>query len=295
MSTGFSACHPAINFIFFAAVIVGGMCFVHPWFLAVSLVAALGYYLLLRGRRAWDALRWMLPLAVVAALINPVFVPRGDTVLFTWLAGRAFTLEALLYGAASGAMFLTVVLWFGCFNVVMTEDKLQHLFAPIAPSLALTFSMTLRLVPHFSRKAAQIAHARACVGKGAAEGTRRERIEHGAQVLSALTGWALEGAVETADSMRARGWGCGARTRFALWRFGRRELMLAAGMALALAALIAGLAVGGVKMEYYPTVTLPPVDGWTCLALVGYGILCFLPFIVTIWEEISWRISRSKI
>lgn len=292
---GFAACHPAINFIFFALVIVGGMCFVHPWFLAVSLAAALGYYLLLRGRRAWRSLGWMLPLAAVAALVNPVFVPRGDTVLFTWLAGRAFTLEALLYGAASGAMFLTVMLWFGCWNAVMTEDKLQHLFAPIAPSLALTFSMTLRLVPHFSRKASQIAHARACVGKGAAEGTRRERVEHGAQVLSVLTGWALEGAVETADSMRARGWGCGARTRYALWRFGRREIMLAAVMALSLAALIAGVAGGGARMEYYPAVTLPPLDGWAWLALIGYGILCFLPAIVTIWEEISWRISRSKI
>lgn len=292
---GFSACHPAINFIFFVLVLAGGMCFVHPWFLAVSLAAALGYYLLLRGRRAWRALGRMLPLAVLAALMNPVFVQRGDTVLFTWLAGRVFTLEALLYGLASGGIFLTVLLWIGCFNAVMTEDKLQHLFAPIAPSLALVFCMTLRLVPSFSRKASQIAHARQCVGKGAADGTRREKVANGAQVLSALTGWALEGAVETADSMRARGWGCGVRTRFSLWHFGRREIALGGVMAVAVAAVIAGVTAGGAKMVYYPAVSMPPVGGWTALALLGYGLVCFLPVIVTIWEETAWRISRSKI
>lgn len=292
---GFAVCHPAINFIFFALVIVGGMCFVHPWLLAISLVAALGYYALLRGRRAWNALRWMLPLAVVAALMNPVFVPRGDTVLFTWLGGRLFTQEALLYGAASGAMLLVVMLWFGCWNAVMTEDKLQHLFAPLAPSLALAFSMTLRLVPRFSRRASQIARARTCVGKGAAKGTRRVRVDNGARVLSALTGWALEGAVETADSMRARGWGCGARSRFALWRFGRLDAALAVWMAMSLAAAIAGVAAGGARMEYYPAVSLPPRGAGTALALTGYGMLCFLPSLVTIWEEILWRVSRSKI
>lgn len=295
MDTGFAACHPAVNFIFFAAVIVGGMCFVHPWFLAVSLAAALVYYVLLRGRRAVRTLAWLVPVSLVVCAANPVFVARGDTVLFTWLGARAFTLEALLYGFASGAMFFTVALWFGCFNAVMTEDKLQHLFAPLAPALALAFSMTLRLVPSFSRRAAQIAHARACIGKGSAEGTRRERVEHGAQVLSALTGWALEGAVETADSMCARGWGCGSRSRFALWRFGRREAVLSGVMAAALAALITGAAAGGARMVYYPAVTLPPCGGWTALGLGGYGLLCFLPSLLTIWEEISWRISRSKI
>lgn len=292
---GFAACHPAVNFIFFVLVLAGGMCFAHPWFVAVSLAGALAYFVLLRGRAAWRTLGWMLALAAVAAAANPVFVQRGETVLFTWLAGRVFTREALLYGLASGGMFLAVLLWFGSFNRVMTGDKLQHLFAPIAPAIALVFSMTLRLVPGFSRKASQIAGARRCIGKGAADGTGREKIANGAQVLSALTGWALEGAVETADSMRSRGWGCGVRTRFVLWRFGRREIAFSAAMAAALAVLIAAVAAGGAHMEYYPRVTQLLGGGWTWAGLGAYAVLCFLPSITTIWEEISWRISKSKI
>ncbi len=294
MDTGFAACHPALNFIFFALAIAGGMCFVHPLFLAVSLAASLTYYMLLRGRVALRPLGWMLALGVLAGLANPLFVTRGETLLFLWAGGRRFTLEALLYGLAAGGMLVTVLLWFGCYNAVMTDDKFQYLFAGAAPSLAMVLSMTLRLVPLFERRAAQISLARRCVGKGAADGRRRERLENGAQVLSALTQWALEGSVETADSMRARGWGCGPRGRFSIWRFGRRDAALGAVMAAAGALLAAGVLGGGARAAYYPVLSLP-CGGWTAAALAGYGALCFLPAAVTIWEEISWRISRSKI
>lgn len=294
MDTGFAACHPALNFIFFALAIAGGMCFVHPLFLAVSLAASLTYYMLLRGRAALRPLGWMLALGVLAGLANPLFVTRGETLLFLWAGGRRFTLEALLYGLAAGGMLVTVLLWFGCYNAVMTDDKFQYLFAGAAPSLAMVLSMTLRLVPLFERRAAQISLARRCVGKGAADGRRRERLENGAQVLSALTQWALEGTVETADSMRARGWGCGPRGRFSIWRFGRRDAALGAVMAAAGALLAAGVLGGGARAAYYPVLSLP-CGGWTAAALAGYGALCFLPAAVTIWEEISWRISRSKI
>lgn len=295
MDTGFAAYHPALNFIVLALCIVGGMCFAHPLFTAVSLCGALAYYIALGPKRAARSLGWMLGLFALAVALNPVCVTRGDTVLFHWLGGRPFTLEALLYGLESGGMLLAVLLWFGCFNAVMTDDKLQQLFAPLAPALALAFSMTLRLVPSFSRRAAQIATARACVGKGAENGAWREKVEHGAQVLSALTGWALEGAVVTADSMRARGWGCGARTRYALWHFGRRELVFSFALAAALALAVAGVVAGGARCEFYPTISISPLTGGAALGLLGYGLICFLPFIATIWEEISWHISRSRI
>ncbi len=95
--------------------------------------------------------------------------------------------------------------------------------------------------------------------------------------------------------MRARGWGCGARTRYALWRFGRRELAFSLALAAALALAVAGVAAGGARCEFYPTLSIPPLTGGAALGLLGYGLVCFLPFIATIWEEISWHISRSRI
>ena len=40
---GFERCHPAVNFIYFAAVIAGTLLFKHPVFLAISFVCAFIY------------------------------------------------------------------------------------------------------------------------------------------------------------------------------------------------------------------------------------------------------------
>ena len=37
---GFESCHPAVNFIFFAAALYGAVCFDHPVFLAIAYVSA---------------------------------------------------------------------------------------------------------------------------------------------------------------------------------------------------------------------------------------------------------------
>ena len=138
-------------------------------------------------------------------LLNPVFNTRGDTVLFTCFGGRPYTLEALGYGLSTGSMFLTVVLWFSCYHVVMTSDKFLYLFGRFLPAVSMLLCMVLRFVPNLKAKAETIGNARRCIGKSPTDGTKREGLEHGTEILSVLTSWALEGAVVTADSMRSRG------------------------------------------------------------------------------------------
>ena len=45
----FSSYHPIINFLYFALVLVFSMCFMHPAFLVMSMAAALGYNIYLKG------------------------------------------------------------------------------------------------------------------------------------------------------------------------------------------------------------------------------------------------------
>ena len=49
---GFEFCHPAVNFIFFAAVLYGSIAFSHPVFLAIAYAAAFAYSIRRGGRRA---------------------------------------------------------------------------------------------------------------------------------------------------------------------------------------------------------------------------------------------------
>ena len=124
----FSTHHPAVTLTFFVGVIVLCVLVQQPVVQAVGLMGAVLYYLCLRGRDAWRLLVAMALALVMLAAINPLFNTLGDTVLFTYLGTRPYTLEALAYGASTATMFVSVMLWFACYAQVMSTDKFTYLF-----------------------------------------------------------------------------------------------------------------------------------------------------------------------
>ena len=283
----FSKCHPAVNFLFFVGAIGFGVVIQHPAYLAAGLVSGLIYHLVLTGPKGWKLPLAMVPVFVLITVINPVFNTYGKTVLFLFF-GRNYTLEALIYGMTLGGMFVLMMLWFSCYNQVLTSDKFVCLFGSLIPSLSLLLVMILRLMPSFMRKTRQILGARNSIGKGTNEhASVKERILAGTTVMSALTDWALEGSIVTADSMRARGYGTAKRTNFQIYRFTARDILLLAVM-LVLAATV--LALGGTAASFTPDYSADPV-GW---GLAAYGVFLLLPVILHVKEAIVWRISISK-
>lgn len=295
MEDAFAGYHPAVNFIFFMGAILMGMFFVHPFFLGVSMAASTLYYLLLTGRKGLRFLVSMLVMAVVLSLINPFLNTQGETVLFSYFRGRPFTLEALQYGMATAGVFFTIMLWFACYNRLMTSDKFFYLFGRFAPAITLLLSMVLRLVPNFKKKAAAIAGARKCVGKSPVNGSSREKVEHGVEILSVLTSWSLEGAVETADSMKSRGYGSGKRSQFSIYRFRGKDRTAGAVMAAGVLLIAAAAFLGRCRITYTPVFSMPETDAVTVAGLTGYAVFLLLPSALHIWEKLLWHILRSKI
>lgn len=291
----FGKYHPINNFLFFIGAVVFGMFFVHPAFLVVSMLLSSTYYFLLKRKKGWSFYFAMLLFVIAISIINPLFNTRGDTVLFTYFAGRAFTLEALLYGAAAGGMFFTVILWFSCYNELMTSDKFTYIFSRFIPSISMIFCMVLRFVPNFKRKAETIAGVRQCVGKSPQNGDKDEKIHNGITILSVLTSWALEGAVITADSMKSRGYGSGVRTSFSIYTFTRKDRVLVTYMTICIALVLLGTLMGGAEMSYLPMLTFQADRVWTLIGLAGYGAFLAVPIGIHLWEEMIWHILKSKI
>ena len=284
----FSQYHPLTNFLFFVGAIGFCVVFQHPAYLAVGIGGAAVYYLLLHGRVGLHRLMGMLPVFLVVSGLNPLFNHYGSRALFT-VFGKPYTLEALYYGMALGAMFVGMLLWFGCYSAVLTSDKFVCLFGSLIPSLSLLLVMILRMIPNMTRRAGEIAAARKCIGKGLGEGaTNREKISGGLKQLSALTDWALEGSILTADSMRSRGYGSAKRTSFQIYHLCWRDWVLMALMGV-LAALVIGL--GGTQASYTPKLWIPQ-PGW---GLVCYGVYVLIPAAVHLQEELKWRIFVSRI
>ena len=287
----FSKCHPAVNFLFFVGAIGMSVVIQHPAFLLAGIVTGAVYYLLLNGKKGWKTILGLLPMFLILTAINPLFNTLGATPLFH-LGSRPYTLEALLYGAALASMFVIMMLWFGCYNKVLTSDKFTCLFGNLIPSISLLLVMVFRMVPNFIRKAQQIIGARKSIGKGISEtATTREKLQDGGTVLGALTSWALEGSVVTGDSMRARGYGATKRSSFMIYRMTSTDWALLAVMPVLLGITITAACFGQFATEFVPVIDIAPVS-W---GLAAYTCYLLIPTALHIKESVSWHISRSKI
>ena len=277
----FSSYNPVNNFVFFIGAIAFGTFFTQPLYLACALAFSFAYYFTVTRRKGLRFFAGMIPLFVVLSALSPLFNPNGQTVLFTWLGGRPYTLEALQYGMALAGTFIAVLTWFASYNRVMTSDKFTYVFGRAAPAVSLVLSMILRLVPAFRRKLEQIASARKCVGKAGDAGSKREKLDNAMTLISSLTTWALEGGVVTADSMRSRGYGSGRRSSFAIYRFDGRDRVLLIIMIILIAAVLACNVIGG--------------SFAVSVGAAAYAAFLAIPTAINITEEIVWRILRSRI
>jgi energy-coupling factor transport system permease protein len=281
----FSSYHPIVNLTFFLLALGLAMCSLNPFCLAIALVSASAYGVRLRGwRHLLRELKWLLPLMLLTAVISPLFNHEGVTTLFWLPSGNAVTAESILYGVATAAMLMAVISWFSCWNVVMTSDKFIYLFGKIIPNLSLVLSMTLNFVPRFTGRIRKISAAQP-------RPTGREgltsRLRRGVKILSAAVTWALESSIDTADSMKSRGYGLGGRTSFSIYKFTARDGVALAFLLICGAYVIVGAALGGLKWRYFPSVR-GDVTGYGVSVLAAYLALCLTPLAADVKEGLKW-------
>lgn len=295
MKDHFSTFHPLVNFVYFAVVLVFAMVFMHPVLQAIALISAVIYSVWLRGRKAAVFnLVYMLPLMLVMAAMNPAFNHAGVTILFYLKSGNPVTLESILYGAAAACMFVTVIIWFSCYNAVMTSDKFIYIFGKILPALSLIFSMALRFVPRYIAQIKVISNAQKCIGRDVTQGSLLERARNGITIVSIMTTWALENAIETADSMKSRGYGLPGRTSFSLYRFDQRDrlaMIIILGLTIV---LLAGAAMGMNTIRYFPSVKAAAITPFSIVVYCAYLALCTIPVIINTAEALKWKSIKSK-
>ena len=283
----FGNLHPVVCMLYFVLVLILTLACIHPVTVSLSFLGASWFSIRLRGWRAYGStMRFVGPMFLLIALANPLFNHRGVTLLFL-LFDQWITKEAILYGLVSGGSLCAIVLWFTCYQEVMTSDKFLYLFGTVAPGTALLITMTLRFLPQLRQNHREIRHAQRMLQ---GEGSRLlERVGGAMRELSALLTMSLENAVETADSMRSRGYGLKRRTTFHLFRFDGRDARTL-GIMLAMAGIcILARVYGHGHMEYYPALT-PVILGKQSITMyVFYAALMTLPGILETKEAVRWR------
>lgn len=296
MRSAFEGYHPIVNFVYFTFVFIYSMIFMHPLCLAISLVCGFSYSVTLRGKEAIRFnLLYLLPMMIIAALINPAFNHEGVTILTYLDSGNPLTLESITFGIAAAVMLASVVCWFSCYNVIMTSDKFIYLFGRVIPALSLVLSMVLRFVPRFKAQLKIISNGQKCIGRDISKGNIINRAKYGIKICSIMITWALENAIETADSMKTRGYGLNGRTAFSIYYFDRRDkkaLIIIGGTGLY---VLVGSLLGRVYFRYFPSMKSVDITPYSISVFTAYLILCISPIVIESWENRRWKLLQSKI
>ena len=295
MKDRFAQYHPLVNFLYFTLVLVFSMVLRHPLAQGVSLLCACIYAVQAEGQRAvLFCLKWCLPVFLLTALFNPAFSHEGVTILLYLPTGNPLTLESILYGVSAGVLLVTVMVWFMNSSRVITSDKFIYLFGRVIPALSLVLSMTLRFIPKFKSQLAAVVEAQRSIGRDISQGSLLRRMKLAVSVLSIMITWALENAMDTADSMKGRGYGLPGRTAFSIYRLDDRDKSALAFLLLCAFCLVMGTAASAFSFRYSPSIR---AGAWTPLALsfqLVYTALCAMPILLNAFEERKWKSIHSK-
>jgi energy-coupling factor transport system permease protein len=292
MKMGFERCHPAVNLIYFAAVLVGMITFQHPVFLVISFLCAFAYSV---KRNGWKAVVFnlcLLPFVVAFALYYSSYTHFGMTVLHQNMVGNNMTLESLVYGAVLGVTGAGVCIWFSCVFSVFTTDKVVYLFGKVSPRLSLFLAILLRMIPRIKKEAKRINMAQQGIGRGANQGNLWQRFRNSLRIFSMLITWTIDSLTIASESMCSRGSSLRRRKAFSIYRFDNRDRLFVIGLFLCLTLTMMAVLLGQTDMVYDPKIIWTQVNPLFC---IGYGVLCLMPFGLELWTEYRFQKARRSI
>src|SRR5438445_5448869 len=232
-------------------------------------------------RRVRGLLVAVMLVSAFAIVLNFVSAHLGTTVLFELPAqipglGGPYTLEALVFGATGGITISAAILAAAPFSLLLdSHEVMDALPAPLSRT-GVAIAASLNLVPAVVTSYIQVTDAQRLRGWK----PRGPRSLMEVVVPVVLT--SVEGSIQLAESMEARGFGSGPRTYVDPPRMRRRDWLVTSAAAAAVLLFWLSAAAGwAAPWGAYPTLSAPDVDVRPLVAC----LLLFAPVL-------AWR-SRS--
>ncbi len=285
--------NPIAIFLYYALAVIPAMFCSNPVIMSISMVCAVLFRLVKDGPAACKKMWFFLIFPVAGMIVNPIFIHKGGTTLF-FINNSPITLEAVMYGLTMGIMIFATIAWFTSFSSIMTTDKLLYIFGSVSPNTALILSMALRYIPLYGQQIKKVRQAQTVTGLYK-EDNAIDKIRGGLRIMSVMVSWALENGIITADSMAARGYGAGRRSRFAIFGWRKADvalLVLCAALGVITAAC---MGIGRLAFEWYPEIVSPGASAPAITAYIAYALLCAIPTVLQMKEESRWRSLQSGI
>ncbi len=280
--------HPAIFIVYFLILIIFAFLFNNPYYvitygiLILSLIALQGSISEIKSTT-----KVFLPVILFITLLNTIFTHVGDTHIYIF-GSYYVTFEALVYGVIMAVTFFLVTLTFIAYNTYVSYQDMLYVFSKKYPNLSMIIIMSLRFVPLIQKRSNELLELSKLKNRN--EDLKfTEKTSELIQNLGLVVSWSLEEAMQSASSMKSRGYNITKRTSYLRYDFNKIDVLLTVLILVTATISVYGLynSVGSIMI--YPKFTFTFSQTPFNIYYFAYVVL-LLPFIIIeIWERILWH------
>lgn len=205
-------------------------------------------------------------LSLFAALLNFASAHLGATVVFSLPAsipgvGGPWTVEAIAFGVTGGVTIGAAILAAAPFSLILPAHDIVDALPRSLSRTGAAIAASLNLVPSIGSTFVQVSEAQRM------RGWRPRGPRSWAEVVVPVVLTSVEGSLQLAESMEARGFGSGPRTFYSPRRMRGADWAVVAASAAAVALFVLSSAAGwAAAWAAYPSLSLPAVDARPALA-----------------------------
>jgi energy-coupling factor transport system permease protein len=254
----------------------------NPAYKAMVLAAAIASLAAGAGlHRMRGLLTGIVLIAAFATILNFVSAHLGATVLFTVpfavpALGGPYTLEALAAGISGGLTVGAAIVAAAPFSLMLASHDVMDALPAALSRTGAAIAASLNLVPSVATSFVQVSEAQRL------RGWRPRGPRSWAEVVVPVVLTSVEGSIQLAESMEARGFGSGPRTALKSSPLRAPDWWLVGASAAAVASFVTARAAGWSADWYpYPALVAPSIDVVSVVAC----LLLFAPVV-------AWR-SRA--
>jgi energy-coupling factor transport system permease protein len=218
-------------------------------------------------------------IAAFAVLLNFVSAHLGSTVLFALPAnipalGGPYTLEALAYGCSGAITISAAILAAAPLSLMLKTHEVMDALPGAFSRTGAAIAASLNLVPAVAASFVQVGETQRL------RGWRSRGPRSWAEVVVPVVLSSVEGSIQLAESMEARGFGSGARTSLRSAAMLRTDWLLVAASAAAALGFVVARSLGwAADWAPYPSLMFPSID----IRAVALCLLLFTP--VVLWRS----------
>lgn len=286
--------HPLVISSYYLLMLLIAMSTTNPLIIGSCFFGSLSFRLVHLKKGKKHSIIFPLIFLILITITNPLFVHRGGTILFFFL-GKPMTLEAFVYGFFMGMMIASVIYLFQNFQTSADSEKIFYLFGKRFPKSALLVTMVFRFIPLFKTYYQELNQVQKTIQR-TQKRSFREKTSYGLDLFGNLFSWALENAMDTANSMKARGYGVTTRSSRTVYHW-RILDSFSLVIIISLGSLFIMLVMqGNYQFNFYPyqeNLLLLLKQRW--LDYLVILVFALIPTLNQIRKVIVWTILKSKI